>query len=789
MKAHVHWWAIMLAATVLGFPEVSMANNQDQTPPTASQGRNRLGETTSPYLLQHAMNPVHWYPWGDEAFEAARRENKPIFMSIGYSTCYWCHVMERESFEDQEVADYLNEHFIAVKVDREERPDVDEIYMAATQIINRGRGGWPMSVFLEPVELKPFFAGTYFPKEDRGTRRGFMSILAFIKDVWINDATSVQLQADAIANAVINRLTSNQQTTLLSLETVQKGIEGLLTRHDRTNGGFATAPKFPMPIYCDFLMEAGWETPQVQGAVKLTLDEMLMGGMYDQVGGGFHRYSTDGKWLVPHFEKMLYDNGQLVSTYANAYDRTGETTYARVIEETLAYVNRELSAPDGGFFSAQDAETNHLEGETYLWRDAEFVEVLENAGLANDVKFARAVYGIDRGTNFRDPHHPEEPPSNVLHFVDHPSLLASTHGLSEIEFNTKIDAIDAALLKVRDTRDQPMTDDKVITAWNGLMIAGFADAARVLKNEQWVERAKRAADFILTEMRNKNGMLLRTWRNGQGGGEAFLVDYAAMIRGLLAIHGVNQDPDALASAIKLYDEARILFFVEGKGWYDTQEGQSDLFVRTRALSDGAVPAATSMILADLVSLTEITRESRFRSDAMKSLNSESQILESTPTYAVVATQALNKLYAMHPELFGESIDSVVENSSPIQMSCSPSSIQLSAGETAELTVQLAMTSRWHVNSHTPGNEYAIPLSFRVLDDNISLETSWPAAETMISAGESVQVYSDKVSIPIVLRANESAEGSVKLMVTWQACNADSCLEPKTVRVPCVITVN
>jgi len=269
-----------------------MANNQDQTPPTATEGRNRLGETTSPYLLQHAANPVHWYAWGNEAFEAARREHKPIFMSIGYSTCYWCHVMERESFEDQEVADYLNEHFISIKVDREERPDVDEIYMTATQIINQGRGGWPMSVFLEPNELKPFFAGTYFPKEDRGTRRGFMSILALIDDVWNNESEKVQQQSDAIANAVINRLTSSTETTSLSLEVVKKGVAQLLTRHDRVKGGFATAPKFPMSIYCDFLMEAGWDTPQVKEAVKLTLDEMLMGGMYDQVGGGFHRTTT-----------------------------------------------------------------------------------------------------------------------------------------------------------------------------------------------------------------------------------------------------------------------------------------------------------------------------------------------------------------------------------------------------------------------------------------------------------------------------------------------------------------
>lgn len=788
MKAQFNWCAAIVVVVVMGVQGGVMAHNQDQTPPTATEGRNRLGETTSPYLLQHAANPVYWYPWGNEAFEAARTENKPIFMSIGYSTCYWCHVMERESFEDQEVADYLNEHFISIKVDREERPDVDEIYMTATQIINRGRGGWPMSVFLEPNELKPFFAGTYFPKEDKGTRRGFMSILAFIDDVWKNESEKVQQQADAIADAVINRLTSTTETTSLSLEVVKKGVAQLLTRHDRSKGGFATAPKFPMPSYCDFLMEAGWDTPQVKEAVKLTLDEMLMGGMYDQVGGGFHRYSTDANWLVPHFEKMLYDNGQLVSTYANAYERTGESTYARVIEETLAYVNRELSAPEGGFFSAQDAETNHLEGETYLWRDAEFVEVLTNAGLGEDVKFARAVYGLNNGTNFRDPHHPEEPPSNVLHFVDHPNDLAASHGFTEIEFNAKIDVIDAALLKVRNTRDQPLTDDKIITAWNGLMITGFADAARVLKNDQWIERAQQAADFILTQMRNENGMLLRTWRDGKGGGEAFLVDYAAMIRGLLAIHSANQDPKPLDSAIKLYDQARSLFFVEGRGWFDTKEGQSDLFVRTRALTDGALPAATSLILADLVTLSEITKDPRFRSDAMKSLNSESQLLDRAPTAAVVATQAFNKLYSVHPELFPETTDTANTTSSPVHMTCTPSTMQLAVGESRELTVQLSMTQEWHVNSNAPGNEFAVPLSFKALSDNISIQPSWPASKQMMSAGESVHVYSKNVSIPIVVTADEGAKGPIQLMVTWQACDEELCLEPETLQVPCVITV-
>lgn len=784
--------AATCAVIIIGIQTGSSAMDQtpttDQTPPMASNGRNRLSEATSPYLLQHQANPVHWYQWGEEAFEAARSQNKPIFLSIGYSTCYWCHVMERECFEDQEVADWLNKLFIAIKVDREERPDIDEIYMTATQLITRGRGGWPISLFLEPNELKPFFGGTYFPKHDRGGRRGLITLMTFVHDKWTNNGKQVSQQADIVANAVISRLTSKQEPTLLTSKVVEKGISSLLASYDSSLGGFSNAPKFPMPIYADFLMEAGWDIPQVRKSIKKTLDSMFMGGMYDQVGGGFHRYSTDAKWLVPHFEKMLYDNGLLTSTYAKAYELTGEATYAKVIEETLDYVNRELSAPDGGFFSAQDAETNHLEGETYLWRESQIREVLDEANMSDDVDFALSIYGVDRGTNFQDPHHPEEPPTNVLFLTDHPSKLASNHGASYLEFQAKVDSIDAALLAVRDTRDQPITDDKIITAWNGIMMTGFADAGRVLENPAWVARATRAANFILSQMKNSDGTLLRTWRDGKAGVDGFLIDYASLIRGLLAIHEANLDKKVLADAVKLYDKARELFYVDGEGWYDTQEGQSDLFVRTRAQSDGAMPAATSLILTDLVKLSEITRKQRFLNDAMSTLDSESQLIDTSPIATVVATTALHKLLETHPERFDEPFEVNMANSSPVRMSCQQDSIKVIAGSSASFTVQLRMAMGWHVNTHTPGNQYAIPLTFNSLDENISLDINWPEGVTMISAGESVEVYSGSVSIPITVTANQSVKEPTKIMVTWQACNEETCLAKETMRVPCTIIV-
>ena len=762
------------------------AGCQDQTPATENEGRNRLGETTSPYLLQHAQNPVHWWPWGEEAFAAARAQNKPIFMSIGYSTCYWCHVMERESFEDQEVADILNEHFIAIKVDREERPDVDEIYMAATQMMNNGHGGWPMSVFLEPNELKPFYAGTYFPKEDSGSRRGFMSVLNFMSQNYVNNREAIDKQADAVANAVINRLTVSPIAAPINSKTVQQGVSSLLVREDKTYGGFATKPKFPMPIYVDFLMESGWDILQVRKAVKKNLDAMLLGGMYDQVGGGFHRYSTDEKWLVPHFEKMLYDNGQLLSTYAKAYELTDDETYASVIRETVEYVQRELNSPDGGFLSAQDAETNHLEGETYLWREQELRDALTASNLSSEIDFTLSVYGIDKGTNFQDPHHPEVPRTSVLYLVDHPSKLARIHGLSRDDFEAKLATINESMLEIRATRDQPSTDDKVITSWNGLMIGGLADAGRVLDEPTWIARAKQAADFIQKEMRLDDGRLLRTWRNGVKGNAGFLEDYAAMIRGLTALYEASGDQSVLEMAKDLYAQAKIRFYVDGEGWYDTEENQSDLFVRTRAFYDGAVPAATSMIFDALVTLSQLTGEQIYTDDAFEAANFESGVMQQSPTSVVVATGAFHRFLQEHPEKFDEEFEVSIASPSPVRMSCASSNLSLVVGESKAVVLKLQMAKGWHVNSNDPGTEYAVPFKITVLGDGASISAEWPTSETITSAGESIRVFGGVVEIPITVTATSTSD--VQLMVTWQACDSESCLAQETKEIPCKISI-
>ena len=381
------------------------------------------------------------------------------------------------------------------------------------------------------------------------------------------------------------------------------------------------------------------------------------------------------------------------------------------------------------------------------------------------------------------------PPTNVLYLTAHPEQLAVKHGMTYVEFQKKLDGINELLLSVRDTRDQPSTDDKVITAWNGVMIKGFADAGRILDNPQWIARAEKATDFIVREMQTNEGALLRTWRQGTRGPEAFLIDYSALIHGLLAIHRANNSEKSLNQAIELYDKAKSLFYVKGEGWYDTREGQSDLFVRTRAQSDGAMPAGTSLILLDQIELASRTNDARFLEDALVTLNSESQLLSAAPLAAVVATQGLHTLLERYPEKFDEEFEVTLSNPSPVRLSCEfETDSVIKSGVPIVLNVKLRMAKGWHVNSNSPGNEYAIPLSFASYDEGVSVSAEWPEGELMVSAGEQVNVYGESVVVPVTLTTAESFKGPIALMVTWQACNADTCLNPETRRVPCTIVV-
>ncbi|MDP7029135.1 MAG: DUF255 domain-containing protein [Phycisphaerales bacterium] len=731
---------------------------------------NRLAGETSPYLLQHAHNPVDWYPWGEEAFEAARRENKPIFLSIGYSTCYWCHVMERQSFESPEVAAVLNAYYIPVKVDREERPDVDDIYMTAVQIMTR-HGGWPLSVWLDPDTLMPFFGGTYFPPNDQGERPGFMTLLHAIDQAWEQRQPEMRAQAERVGQAVARRLAADVDTVALDAGVVDAAIAQLMASYDPLDGGYGDAPKFPMPVHLDLLLEAAWDRQDVQDSLRHTLNRMAMGGMYDQVGGGFHRYSTDGQWLVPHFEKMLYDNGMLASVYAEAYQRTGDGYYGAVVAETLDYVLREMVDDTGAFWSAQDAESNAREGESYLWTPQQIRDVLAVAGYPPAwAEFTLSVYGLDQGTNFQDPHHPGEPASNVLFLPAHPRDLAAAMDLTIPEFHDRMVKVNASLLAERGTRDQPATDDKVLVGWNGLMIGGMADGGRVLKSQRHLDAAARAADWIKSHMWDPSSGLRRTARNGRVSQiPGFLEDYAFLIRGLLKLYEATGARQNLDWAAELAGQAEAIFFDEAQGWHDTPPGDESLFVRGRSLYDGAVPSGTSVMLDNQRRLYEITGDPAWLDAADRTLGPIAQGLNRSPRGAAQAIAALHHLRAADPERFG---------GTPGGDAGGPVTVQARKVGAAPGAwhVEFDITSPWHVA--LPGAAGVMPLRIDARSPDVSIDVAWPEGHVFDGPSGEVTVLDGAAVVPIQVTGGDGAS-PVTIAVSWQACNDSMCLRPQT----------
>ncbi len=753
---------------------------------------NHLAGETSPYLLQHAHNPVDWRPWGLEAFAEAQRRQAPIFLSIGYSTCYWCHVMERESFEDQRIADLMNEHFVCIKVDREERPDVDDIYMAAVQLLT-GRGGWPMSVWLTPPDadgeggLQPFYAGTYFPPTSRRGMPGFDQILTSMATAWREQRDDVLAQAQRSTEAVAGHLAALAEPVGLSIDIAMQAVDQLLAMHDSTHGGFGRAPKFPQPVFLELLMavrQAGVADAQIDRidhAVRLTLDRMAMGGVYDHVGGGFHRYSTDAHWLVPHFEKMLYDNAQLASLYAASVQHTGDAYHAQVLRETLDYVLREMTDPEGAFYSAQDAEVNHHEGKNYLWQPDQIEVVLG----PDDAAFVNRVYGLDGGTNFQDPHDPEQPASNVLHLTDHPSELAKSLDMDEAVFQGRLTDCNARLLEARAKRDQPGLDDKVITAWNGLMIAGLADGGRALGEDRYIDAASRAADFILTTMVDEDGALLRTWRRSDTGDAAArlsagLEDHAFLIHGLIALYNATGKQEYLGRALLLTGEARRLFWDEQTGGYfDTQPGRSDLIVRSRSTYDGALPSASGVMLGNLIDLAELTRDEALRHDAAMTLSALSTAIRESPVAAVNATRHMLRLAQAHPELLPTDDDPspAGDPESPVTIMPSTDRLRVNRGAPAMLDVTLRIADGWHVNAHDPGDASLIATEVYIVGaEGLTTRAEYPAGEAY-GPDESLRVYRGTVTIPVTVEQTGDVMGAPRLIVTVQPCTDSECQAP------------
>ncbi len=520
---------------------------------------NRLAKESSPYLKQHGHNPVDWYPWGDEAFEKARKEDKPIFLSIGYSTCHWCHVMERESFEDEAVAKYLKAHFISIKVDREERPDVDNVYMAAVTAMT-GSGGWPLTVFLTP-DRKPFYGGTYFPPEDGFGRSSFTAVLHSIVDAWESRRDDILAGAEKLAGHVRSRSEGAKQSELTA-KTLEKGYSSFNSRYDATHGGFETAPKVPRTHSLTFLLRYHDRTGQERALrmVEKTLTEMHQGGIYDHLGGGFHRYSTDPVWLVPHFEKMLYDQALIGRAYLEAYEVTKDELYASVARDIFRYVLRDMTDAHGGFYSAEDADAEGVEGKFQVWSMDEIRDVLGK----EDGAFFAQVYGASEVGNYREEATGEETRRNILHLPKSLSEVAAAGGTTEAALEARLAPLREKLFLVREKRVHPLKDDKVLTDWNGLMISTLAHAGRVLGEREYTAAAIRAADFLLTEM-VEDGRLLHRYHRGNASIPAFLDDHAFLILGLNDLYEATLDARWLAESVRLADRMIELFADEENG--------------------------------------------------------------------------------------------------------------------------------------------------------------------------------------------------------------------------------
>ena len=567
---------------------------------------NRLINETSPYLLQHAYNPVDWYPWGDEAFELAEAEIKPLLVSIGYSACHWCHVMEHESFEDPEIARIMNENFVNIKVDMEERPDVDHIYMSFVQMTT-GRGGWPMNVFITP-DKRPFFGGTYFPPAPRYGMPSWQQILLSIAEAYKEKRDEIEHSANEIVGE-LRRLSMVNEGTALSNAILDDAVASFERSFDAKNGGFGGAPKFPQAMSLEFLLRHHHSTHDQKALdmTRLTLDKMAFGGMYDQLGGGFHRYSVDNVWLVPHFEKMLYDNAQLARIYLHAFQVTGDPEYRRIATETLDYVLREMTNPSGGFYSSQDADSEGEEGKFFVWSEREIDDL-----LGDDSNAFKFFFDVSKDGNFEG--------KNILNRPRTIDSAASALKIEPFELFSLIENAKQGLFEARETRIKPHRDEKVLASWNGLMLAAFADAAGVLGDDKYLKTAEKNAEFLLSKMLTDSGRLFRSWKAGEAKLNGYLDDYANVADGLLALYQVTGNIRYFQNARSLVDLMLEHFWdQEAGGFFYTSNDHEELVVRTKDFTDNATPSGNSAAADVLLRIAMLTGDDRYERFAVATL--------------------------------------------------------------------------------------------------------------------------------------------------------------------------
>ena len=734
---------------------------------------NRLILEDSPYLLQHAHNPVDWYPWGEEAFARARQEHKPIFLSIGYSTCHWCHVMERESFEDLEVARFLNEHFVAVKVDRESMPDVDAVYLEAVERMS-GRGGWPMSLFLTP-DGKPFQGGTYYPRDT------FLKVLRKMEQVWTQRHDEVLAQAQRVADAVAAEDQRRGEAAAFDPALIARATRTITGMLDELQGGFGYAPKFPREPWLFLLLDQAERRHDADSlrALEITLDAMARGGIFDQVGGGFHRYATDNAWLVPHFEKMLYNQANLGRVYLDGWRLTGRDSWRRVLERTLDYVLRDMSSPQGGFYSASDADSAGREGLFFTWT----VEEMRRALPAGDADLAIALYGLSEGGNFEG--------RNILHLPEDLHAFALSRGLGDEQLQQRIERINERLRRWRERRVPPLRDDKIITAWNGMMIGALAEAARVLDSPVYRQAAERAATFVWQHNHHAGGQLWRAWlgtqadggkaRDRRGRPDGTLADYAHLAAGLLDLYDLDHDPRWLARSRELADAMLARFFDPDRGRFYLNEAGVRIATMPRPQDDGldgALPSLTSVALRVLGRLWRRSGESDYLDRANAVVAGFAADIAEQPSGYAALLAAIDELRD------GELGEQAYAARGRIRVT---GFLQSPEQGHRTVNVDVHIPSGWHINAHRPGEGKLVATQLRLgpnADGWRLLRIDYPEAtlERLVFRERPLAVYQGRARIRAAVEATGDSASSLPLplILSLQACSNEVCLPPEQV---------
>jgi hypothetical protein len=743
--------------------------------PRPAAGQNLLALEPSPYLQLHAHNPVDWYPWSEEAFARARAEHKPIFLSVGYSTCYWCHVMEREVFSRPEIAALMNADFVSIKVDREERPDVDELYMKATHLLT-GSGGWPNSVFLTP-DGRPFYAGTYFPPEDGYGRPGFPKVLRSLRLAWIEDREGVERAAEEVAAHLV-RLADPaggaSHETPSGTEAMREAIARLRAAHDPVRGGFGGRTRFPQAPVLELLVTRleQQRDGSIESMLVGTLDAIALGGIHDQLAGGFHRYSTEPSWSIPHFEKMLYDSAQLLGVYARAYALTERPLYRHVVERTAAYLDREMSHPEGGFTSAQDAEVDGVEGASYLWSPAEIEQIL----------------GPERAKAFLSRYElapmPERSGLGVLR-VRLP-LGAGLEGSQRSDGAEQLAAFEperAELLRRRALRKQPLRDDKVLAAWNGLAIRSLVQAARSLEQPAHLRRAERAAHFVLARLRAPSGELRRSYIAGQARELGVLDDYAFLADGLLSLHEATGDARWLDAACELADRMLARFEDPQGGGFFLSAEDAGLFVRIKPFEDAALPSGNAIALRVLRALAARTGSERYTKAAAATLSAAAPLLHRAPQSVALLVAALAREPSSSPASSNPAITTQARaraHAREFQLPGSEAHVRASLvpdpGDPLRRLVRVVLDEGWHVNANPASLPFLIATSVEALGGE-ALPATYPAGRPFRPgfAREEIAVYEGRFEI--ALGPHDGAPAPDRLALRFQACDERSCLPP------------